>query len=129
CPDKEKFKEFTHMYKKGKPKAEEEKLKDKYTKKTPGRKKNYTKDRFQNKTKEYFKEEKGDAFAKMLVARTAKFEKDKKKAIKEETKFQETFGEERYPRRIYNAETIENEDINENQEYQEYLKLNRPILQ
>ncbi|CAG8855275.1 21189_t:CDS:1, partial [Gigaspora margarita] len=92
CSDKEKFKGFTYMYKKGKPKTKEEKHKDKYTKKTPGRKKDYTKDRPQNKTKEYSKEEKRDAFARLLAARAAKFEKDKKKAIKEHTKPQDTFG-------------------------------------
>ncbi|CAG8854998.1 32958_t:CDS:1, partial [Gigaspora margarita] len=48
---------------------------------------------------EYSKEEKGDAFARLLAARVAKFEKDKKKAIKEETKPQDTFGEGRYSRR------------------------------
>ncbi|CAG8856225.1 22720_t:CDS:1, partial [Gigaspora margarita] len=53
----------------------------------------------QNKTKEYSKEEKGDAFARLLAARAAKFEKDKKKALKEETKPQDTFGGGRYPRR------------------------------
>ncbi|CAG8846638.1 7595_t:CDS:1, partial [Gigaspora margarita] len=99
CPDKEKFKGFTHMYKKGKPRSKEEKHKDKYTKKTPSRKKDYTKDRPQNKTKEYSKEEKRNAFARMLVARAAKYEKDKKKAIKEDTKPQDTFGGGRYPRR------------------------------
>ncbi|CAG8849963.1 45107_t:CDS:2 [Gigaspora margarita] len=98
-PDKEKFKEFTHMYKKGKPRTKKEKHKDKYTKKTSGKKKDYTKDRSQNKTKEYSKEEKGDAFARLLAARAAKFEKDKKKALKEETKPQDTFGGGRYPRR------------------------------
>ncbi|CAG8640626.1 26976_t:CDS:2, partial [Gigaspora margarita] len=99
CPNKEKFKGFTHMYRKGKPKNKEEKHKNKYTKKTPGRKKDYTKDRPQNKTKKYSKEEKGDAFARLLAARAAKFEKDKKKAIKEDTKPQDTFGGGRYPRR------------------------------
>ncbi|CAG8854565.1 39369_t:CDS:2, partial [Gigaspora margarita] len=99
CPDKEKFKGFTHIYKKGKPKTKEEKHKDKYTKKTPGRK-DYTKDRPQNKQmKEYSKEEKGDAFARLLAARAAKFEKDKKKALKEEIKPQDTFGGGRYTRK------------------------------
>ncbi|CAG8849141.1 44378_t:CDS:2, partial [Gigaspora margarita] len=139
CPNKEKFKGFTHMYKKGKPKTKEEKHKDKYTKKTPSRKKDYTKNRPQNKTKEYSKEEKGDAFARLLAARVAKFEKDKKKALKEEIKPQDTFGGERYPRRsntkyckhFYNAETIEENDdteYQEYQEYQEYLKAKQAYL-
>ncbi|CAG8820869.1 35701_t:CDS:2, partial [Gigaspora margarita] len=150
CLDKEKFKEFTHMYRKGKPKTKEKKHKDKYTKKTPGRKKNYTKDRPQNKTKKYSKEKKEDAFARLLAAKAAKFEKDKKKVIKEDTKPQDTFGGGRYPRRsntkyckhcktnthttedFYNAETIneENNDTGyqEYQEYQEYLKAKQAYL-
>ncbi|CAG8847835.1 32283_t:CDS:1, partial [Gigaspora margarita] len=75
CPDKEKFKEFTHMYRKEKPKTKEEKHKTKYYKAVPGRKKDYTKDKPQNKTKEYSKEEKGDAFARMLAARAAKIKR------------------------------------------------------
>ncbi|CAG8842793.1 13186_t:CDS:2, partial [Gigaspora margarita] len=126
------------------------KHKDKYTKKTPGRKKDYTKDRPQNKTKKYSKEEKGDAFARMLAARAAKFKKDKKKAVKEDTKPQDTFGGGRYPRRsntkyckhcktnthttedFYNAKTIDEEnndtEYQEYQEYQEYLKAKQAYL-
>ncbi|CAG8825492.1 422_t:CDS:1, partial [Gigaspora margarita] len=52
----------------------------------------------QNKTKKYSKEKKRGTFAKILVARAAKFKKDKKKAIKEETKPQDIFGGGRYPR-------------------------------
>src|SRR5260364_22980 len=100
CPDKEKFKGFNHMYRRGKPRTKEEKHKIKYHKAIPRRKKDYTKEKPHNKqTKEYSKEEKGDAFARLLAARAAKFEKDKKKAIKEDTKPQDTFGGGRYPRR------------------------------
>ncbi|CAG8601127.1 2569_t:CDS:2 [Gigaspora margarita] len=80
CPDKEKFKGFTHMYRKGKPRTKEEKHGTKYHKAVPGRKKDYTKEKPHNKQpKEYSKEEKGDAFARMLAARAAKFEKKKRK--------------------------------------------------
>ncbi|CAG8847558.1 33154_t:CDS:2, partial [Gigaspora margarita] len=99
CPDKEKFKGFTHI---------------------------------------------------ILAARAAKFEKDKKKAIKEDTKPQDTFGGGKYSRRsntkyckhcktnthttedFYNAETIDEENndtgYQEYQEYQEYLKAKQAYL-
>ncbi|CAG8776992.1 6376_t:CDS:2 [Gigaspora margarita] len=68
------------MYRKGKPRTKKEKHKTKYHKVVPGRKKDYIKDKPHNKqTKEYSKEEKGDAFARMLAARATKFEKIKKK--------------------------------------------------
>ncbi|CAG8768100.1 1714_t:CDS:2, partial [Gigaspora margarita] len=126
---KENFKGFTHMYRKGKPRTKEEKYKNKYTKKTPGRKKDYTKNRPQNKTKEYSKEEKEDAFARLLAARVAKFEKDKKKATQKETKTQDTFGEGKYPRRTKEVdEPMVFYTQKKYQEYQEYLKAKQAYL-
>ncbi|CAG8843963.1 22386_t:CDS:2, partial [Gigaspora margarita] len=125
CSDKEKFKGFTHMYKKGKPRTKEEKHKTKYHKEQQEQQnlRKIKRKQIPN-LKIPLEEEDTQEEAIPNIVNTVKLILILQKTV--------IHTEQKKRKQVYNAETIDKENndtgYQEYQEYQEYLKAKQAYL-